>query len=182
MPADWAHERVVSLIFEGVFRSTTVWLNGVRLPDGEHQFGYTSFAVRLDNVTGVKFGDGKAKENVLAVHVNAMKGTGWWYEGGGIYRHCQLVATPPLHFARDGLFVRTGAVNATHATVKADAELTNAAGADVTVLLDIRDASGSVVASASASVSALNGSTSAFASAMLVIASPERWSVQRPYL
>jgi hypothetical protein len=51
LPADWAKDRVVFLYWQGVFRKTKMWLNGVPLPDGEHDFGYTSFVTRLDNVT-----------------------------------------------------------------------------------------------------------------------------------
>ncbi len=29
-------------------------------------------------------------ENLLAVHVDATGRDGWWYEGGGIYRHVWL--------------------------------------------------------------------------------------------
>ena len=38
--------------------------------------GYTSFAVRLDNVSGVVWGG----PNVLAVYVDATVFTGWFYE------------------------------------------------------------------------------------------------------
>ena len=41
-----------------------------------------SFVVRLDNVTNLNFGDA---ENVIALYVDALSGSGWWYEGGGLF-------------------------------------------------------------------------------------------------
>ena len=31
-------------------------------------------------------------------------GSGWWYEGGGLYRHVHLVRASPVHVEQDGLF------------------------------------------------------------------------------
>ena len=40
---------------------------------------------------------GGGKQNVLAVHVDALSyQEGWFYEGGGIYRHVSLVAQDPV--------------------------------------------------------------------------------------
>ena len=70
------------LDFDGVYRDSLVWLNGHFL--GRHRSGYTSFRYdisRLANCGG---------QNVLAVHVDPRHFEGWWYEGGGIYRHVWL--------------------------------------------------------------------------------------------
>ena len=40
----------------------------------------------------MRFGDTDSDVNEIAVYVSALKGTGWWYEGGGIYRPVSLVA------------------------------------------------------------------------------------------
>ena len=51
------------------------------------------------------YGDGKENENVLAVRAGANSGyTGWWYEGGGIYRHNHLVSTNPVHVGVDSVY------------------------------------------------------------------------------
>lgn len=89
--------RCLSLEFDGVFRNSTVWLNGHCL--GTHPSGYTSFAYDISAVA--HYGG----PNVLAVKVDASEFEGWWYEGGGIYRHVWLVETAPLHVARYGVFV-----------------------------------------------------------------------------
>ena len=51
-------------------------------------------------------------QNWLAVFVDpdngpqggSVHGSGWWYEGGGIYRHVRLVRANPVHIAQEGLF------------------------------------------------------------------------------
>ena len=91
--------RSVWLYFEGVWQQTLMWLNGVPVESGNHTNGYTSFAVRLDDQSKVNFG---SAPNVLAVHVDALKGSGWWYEGGTkahLFYQCtrvQSVFAPPL--------------------------------------------------------------------------------------
>jgi hypothetical protein len=81
LPSAWkAGGSAIWLYFHGTFRETTVFLNGKNI--SAHTSGYTSFAVRLDNQPGLKFGD---EENVLALIIDPNTGkTGWWYEGGGV--------------------------------------------------------------------------------------------------
>ena len=81
-------------------------------PLGLHKQGYTSFSLRLDNVDGANFGG----ENVLAVYVDATTGTGWWYEGGGLFRHQYLIQTQRVHLATDMAWVYN---NVTAAGVRA---------------------------------------------------------------
>ena len=83
--------------FDGVFRNCRVWLNGK--PLGRHRSGYTSF--RFDITEEANYGG----ENILAVRVDARGHEGWWYEGGGIYRHVWLNKADPLHLEPWGTFV-----------------------------------------------------------------------------
>jgi hypothetical protein len=73
LPAEWARDSHVSVYVEGAFAETRAFLNGV--PVANHSHGYTSFALRLDNGTGVAFGGGA---NVLALFVDSTETTGWW--------------------------------------------------------------------------------------------------------
>ncbi len=86
--------------FDGVYRDSTVWLNGHEL--GHHPSGYIGFRHDLN-----KFANFGGK-NVLAVRVDPTKGEGWWYEGGGIYRHVWLNVANPVHVQPWGVYVRTG--------------------------------------------------------------------------
>ena len=83
--------------FDGVYRDAEVYLNGQKL--GEHPGGYDSF--RYDISRAAHFGGA----NVLAVSVNPAHHEGWWYEGGGIYRHVWLNVASPIHIAPWGVFV-----------------------------------------------------------------------------
>ncbi len=89
--------RSVWVNFEGIYRDSTTWINGHRL--GTHQSGY--IGVRYNLSKWLHYG----ADNTIAVRVNATAPEGWWYEGGGIYRHVWLVAASPVHVAPDGLFV-----------------------------------------------------------------------------
>jgi hypothetical protein len=83
-----------------------VWINGVFA--AHHDCGYTPFRLRLDNMTEVNIGG----KNTIAVFVDPDNGdegavdhgSGWWYEGGGLYRHVNLVRASSVHVEQDGLF------------------------------------------------------------------------------
>ncbi|MDR3709883.1 MAG: beta-galactosidase GalA [Capsulimonadaceae bacterium] len=92
-----AKGRRIWLDFDGVYRNSSVWLNGHLL--GQHPCGYTGF--RYDIASVANYGG----ENVIAVYVDARNPEGWWYEGGGIYRHVYLNIASPVSVAPDGTFV-----------------------------------------------------------------------------
>ena len=85
------------LYFEGVFRDATIYMNGKRIAFQDD--GYDSFHV--DITEQVNYGG----ENLLAVHVDPRNFEGWWYEGGGIYRHVWLNVADPLHVVPWGVYV-----------------------------------------------------------------------------
>ncbi len=87
----------VWLYFEGAFRDAEIYMNGKRV--GYHTGGYTSFHV--DITKEAHYG---AEKNVLAVRVDPADFEGWWYEGGGIYRHVWLNVADTLHVAPWGVY------------------------------------------------------------------------------
>jgi beta-galactosidase len=89
--------KTLQLEFGGIFRDSQVWLNGQFL--GRHLSGYTGFD--YDITKAARYGE----ENVIAVRVDPRQFEGWWYEGGGIYRHVYLNALAPLHVAPSGTYV-----------------------------------------------------------------------------
>eukprot|EP00947_MAST-08B_sp_MAST-8B-sp1_P004759 g4759.t1 len=100
LPSSW-QSRKIQLVFDAALQYAEIYLNGVHVAD--HRGGYTRFTVRLDNVTGIRYGD--ENENVLAVRVDARWGSGHWYEGGGITRSLYLESLPAVHFVTGGVFV-----------------------------------------------------------------------------
>jgi beta-galactosidase len=144
--------RTVWLDFEGVYRDAVVFING-RFID-EHPGGYTGF--RLNITSAVRFG----QENTIAVFVDPRWFEGWWYEGGGIYRHVRLITTDPLQVAPWGTFVEaeaTGPVTYSIGGDEAAARLgihttirnEQSARASFTLVSQVRDAAGKVIASTS---------------------------------
>lgn len=162
LPSSWAADgggAAIWLRFDGVFRETTIWLNGVNI--SSHISGYTSFSVRLPNAL-LKFAD---EGNVIALLSDPNRGkTGWWYEGGGLYRHVHLVRTNALHIPSDGLFaysnmtgVATNGAAASSASVHASVAIENdgtVATAQVQARFSLFDADGHAVGPAAISAPA----------------------------
>jgi beta-galactosidase len=109
----------VSIEFDGIFRNSTVWVNGHLL--GNHQSGYTPSNYDLTDV--LRYGD--EGKNIILVKVDARQFEGWWYEGCGIYRHVWLIKTDRLHVGRFGTYVTTPEVSADEATVSIKTMLKN---------------------------------------------------------
>ena len=109
-------DKAIWLEFDGVFRASDVWVNGIHL--GHHSSGYTGFRYQLRQL--------KAK-NVVAVRVDPRANEGWWYEGGGLLRHVRLVFAEMTHIAPSGgVFVEslvTGAIDRSSTPPVADASL-----------------------------------------------------------
>jgi beta-galactosidase len=111
--------RKISIEFDGIFRNSTVWVNGHSL--GNHQSGYTPSNYDLNDV--LRYGnEGK---NVILVKVDASEYEGWWYEGAGIYRHVWLIKTDRLHVGRFGTYVTTPSISDEAATVKIKTKIQN---------------------------------------------------------
>jgi beta-galactosidase len=91
--------RRISIEFDGVFRDSTVFVNGHYV--GRHASGYTPFRYDITDIANY------GSRNVVVVRVDASLFEGWWYEGAGIYRHVWLVKTEPLHVKQWGTHVTT---------------------------------------------------------------------------
>lgn len=95
LPAEDEGKRL-TLLFEGIAVNSEIWLNGCLL---HRNFGgYRAFEVDITDTA--KYGE----ENVLAVYVSTEDHEGWWYEGGGIYRHVWLRKTDPIAVDLWGIF------------------------------------------------------------------------------
>ena len=87
----------LNLQFDGVYRNSSVWLNGKLL--GEQKSGYIGFKYDISNLIRTD------RANTIVVRADARAQEGWWYEGGGIYRHVWLEKTDALHLDRESVFV-----------------------------------------------------------------------------
>lgn len=96
IPSDSTPQRVY-LTFDGIFRDSRVWFNGFYL--GGEPSGYTQ--QRYDVTPYVNW-DG---DNTIAVRADATLEEGWFYEGGGIYRHVWLETAPLRHILPNSVAV-----------------------------------------------------------------------------
>jgi beta-galactosidase len=173
-------DRRLWLEFDGVYRDSQMWLNGHFL--GRHASGYTSFQYDVSGIAR------PGTNNLLVVRVDPTDFEGWWYEGGGIYRHTRLVSVAPVHVSPWGVQV-VADVNDPGDGVHADARLqvittvaNDAANPEpVTVLSEVVDADGKVVATARTAHPFETKSSFDFRQS-LALANANLWSCERPYL
>ena len=89
--------KYIELQLDGMATLATVWFNGNLV---RHNLsGYDS--AYIDLTPFAHFG---GEPNVVAVRVDSSAPQGWWYEGGGIYRHTWLVKRSPVHLVTDGVY------------------------------------------------------------------------------
>jgi beta-galactosidase len=85
------------LDFDGIFRDAKIYVDGKIV--AEHQSGYTPIHIDISRL---------AKPGMpltIAVHVDPSAFEGWWYEGGGIYRHVWLTSVQPFHIEPEGIWI-----------------------------------------------------------------------------
>ncbi|HKU25235.1 MAG TPA: glycoside hydrolase family 2 TIM barrel-domain containing protein [Candidatus Sulfotelmatobacter sp.] len=141
------------LDFGGVYRDAVVFVNGKFID--EHPSGYTGF--RLNITSAVQFG----KQNTIAVFVDPRWFEGWWYEGGGIYRHVRLLITDRLQIAPWGTSVKADVNGTTHRdpasgdhassdlTIESTIHNDDSADRSFTLVSQVLDPAGKLVASSS---------------------------------
>lgn len=132
----------VYLHFDGVYRDCSVYLNQYYV--GHHESGYGAFYYDISDFVDFE------GENILAVRVDSRGREGWWYEGGGIYRHVRLEITDHIHIAPYGVHAyarkvdiknKTAEINVKiHAINKTDAD------AEVVSTVELYDPFGTLAA------------------------------------
>lgn len=153
-PAEWA-DKTVSIEFEGVYRNSTVTINGKNA--GGRAYGYVPFTVCADGL--LNYGG----ENTITVTVdNSQLPNSRWYSGSGIYRPVNLIVGNKAHIHWQGVQIST--ITYKPAKIRVD---TKATGGEIAV--EILDG-GKVVASG------------AGASMELDIPDAKLWSDETPYL
>ena len=198
LPEDWKGQSIW-VYFEGVFRASVITLNGEFLL--YHDSGYTSFSVRLDNASTVLYGDGKENENVISVKADPTGGSGWWYEGGGIYRHTYLVKASPVHIAVDSIYGASDVIGLIVANTPKDpsqgmyadmamffprAEVVNdhetGSYQNIQVHFTVFDEAGVAVGSVNTSNLSISPAHTVAVDATMKMSNVQLWSPARPYL
>lgn len=178
LPAS-ARGKSLWLEFDGVFNNSRYWLNGREVYS--QYSGYTR--ARFDITKAANIGG----KNTLVVEVDP-RYEGWWYEGGGIYRHARMVTLDPVHIAPDGVFVMPHVENPgdgarADADIKINTDLANTsdAASEATIRSEILDAAGKVLATKS-STRALAVGADAKVTQSIPLPTATLWSLETPYL
>ncbi len=174
-PSQQSASRHTSLLFDGVYMDSTVYLNGQLV--GGCASGYSSFDMDLTATL-------QPGENVLAVRVdNAHQPNSRWYTGSGIYRRVWLETFGGVHLNRWGVFAHTTALGQGEATLEVRAEVANDVAEPVlaSVLHRLLGCDGNQAASVGAAVWVPAGGTG-LALARPAVASPRLWQLDDPYL
>ena len=115
--------KFITLLFEGVYRNTTVLINGKEA--AFHSYGYTEFTVDISNFV-------RAGENVVTVMVdNSLVPNCRWYSGSGIYRPVFLSIQDKVHI--------TDVTIKTHSYAPAIIEVSAFTSAQVPLTVEIHD-------------------------------------------
>lgn len=162
------------LYFEGVASEATVYLNGCIL---KHNFcGYNSFEVDITDFSEFE------SENVLAVYVKTEKNEGWWYEGGGIYRHVWLIKSNLISIDHYGIYVipkKTKDDNIWNIEIQNTLRNDSFEDENITVITDIVDGGNIVLKlDSDLSVDARSKKTAVMHGK---ISSPHLWDLDDPY-
>lgn len=162
--------------FDGVYRHSKVWVNGVFV--GTQYDGYTSFY--FDITEALNFGE----ENVIAVRVdNSVQPNCRWYSGSGIYRNVWLTVTNPLHVKNWGTYITTPNISDQNATVLIRTTVENLGLTDASYVLEtkILDKKGTEIATV-ASNEKIDRLRDVEIQQEIKIANPKLWELNDPVL
>ncbi len=171
--------KILQLQFDGIFRDSQVWLNGQFL--GRHASGYTGFF--YDITQAANYGG----DNVITVCVDPRKFEGWWYEGGGIYRHVYLNIFAPVHVATWGTYVTSEVTNNSQGavaqlTLQASVENQGGTAAEATVVSEIIGPDGTVLQTIKTPAAAVAVNDRAQVVQQAEVSNPQLWSLESPQL
>jgi beta-galactosidase len=170
LPKEDAGKRI-TIEFDGSYRETMVVFNNYYI--GWHSGGYDPFSV---DVTDFANPGGR---NVLLVRVDATSSDGWFYEGGGIYRHVWLVKTNPVHVKKWGTFV-SSEVKGGQATLSIKTELANDSPtpASARVISTVLDPAGKEVGKVVSPLAQIDKEGEQTYSQQVVVKQPKLWSLE----
>jgi beta-galactosidase len=169
--------RKVSIRFDGVYRDSTVWINGVLL--GSRPYGYSTF--EYDLTPHLRLG---GPSNVLAVRVDhSVVADSRWYPGSGIYRHVWLNVTGPVHIGPWDPYITTPLAGEAEALVSIETRVLNESPGEArpTCVTSVLNERAEEVASAKAEQPIAAGKDRTFAQQVAILR-PSLWSPEQPHL
>jgi len=186
---DYLSKNEVSIQFDGVYNMAEVWVNGQKCVMNMH--GYMPFVVSINDVLKNKAYRLKDQNEIcIAVRSLNVDHNSRWYSGSGIFRRVWFITTGKQHLDQWNTFVDGSEVIAKKgANVKVSAKVFNDDTKDASgeVIIDIIDAKGKTVASATKSynTTAAKGgkrdSKGVDVNTEILVKAPHLWSDIDPY-
>ncbi len=169
---DFSPGKKASLIFDGAMSNAQVYVNGKKA--GFWPYGYNSFHFDITDLLN------PGEENLLAVRLENFPESSRWYPGAGIYRNVRLVVTDDLHIPVWGTQITTPVVGKEFAKVVIRTEVSRPASTDlanISLVTEILDASGKLVASGKGSLTRYDGEV---VEQQFVVDEPSLWDTDHP--
>ena len=167
-------DKRLTLYFEGVCSRCIVYLNGCELK--HNHCSYVPFEVEINDF--VKYGE----DNVLAVYCYFDGYEGWWYQGGGIYRHVWLNKTAPLCVDLYGVYAApvcdNGKWRVDFETTLVNDNFSDESAKIITRIID-KDGNEVVAVSADLAVPLRERATAKYS---VPVENPTLWDTDNPYL
>ncbi|MEM9160131.1 MAG: glycoside hydrolase family 2 TIM barrel-domain containing protein [Verrucomicrobiota bacterium] len=170
-------DKAISIEFDGAMNNSEVWINGHFL--GKRPYGYIGFAYDVSRY--IKFGE--EDENVISVKLSPEDLSSRWYPGAGLYRNSWINFTEAIRVARNGTFVNTDSLEASHAKISLKTEIENLSNvkANIEVETKIYAPDQQLVAHEITPASVLSNEQTTHTQS-LVIKSPIHWDINSPNL
>ncbi|QOG03351.1 beta-galactosidase GalB [Flavobacterium sp. MDT1-60] len=169
--------KVTSVIFDGVYRNSEVWVNGHYL--GKRPNGYIGFQYEISPY--LNYGD---KNNEIIVKVdNSKQPNSRWYSGSGIFRNVWIETTDKLHVAQWGTYITTPKVTAENASVNIETRIQNdhSETKKIAIVTTIYKEDKKVASGATQYIT-LTPKSGTLLNVEAEVESPVLWSVERPEL
>ncbi len=166
----------IALHFEGVATSCIVHVNGQ--PMFRNYTAGVGFEVDITDIA--RYGE---DPNVVAVYLDQKEFEGWYYEGGGIYRHVWLIKSGMAYVDLWGTFVRGELISGNDFNTLIDTEIVNGFNEEkeICVISEILDEAGKVVATAETSQKIRKRDKAIFQQEVKVT-DVTRWNIEAPVL
>ena len=167
-------EKITSIIFDGVYRNSQVWINGHYL--GKRPNGYIGFQYDLSPY--LNYGD-KINEIIVKVD-NSKQPNSRWYSGSGIFRNVWLETTNKLHVDQWGTYITTSKVTAQTASVHIETTLKNRYNSSKSAVVTTTIFKNNTKITSATQNVTIAANASQVQNQDIIVKNPVLWSVEKP--
>lgn len=167
-------DKITSIIFDGVYRNSQVWINGHYL--GKRPNGYIGFQYELSPY--LNYGN-KINEIIVKVD-NSKQPNSRWYSGSGIFRNVWLETTNKLHVDQWGTYITTPKVSAKSASIHLETTLKNQYNSSKTALVTTTIFKNNTKVTSATQKISIAANSNQIQNQDIIVKNPVLWSVEKP--